>query len=225
MALTFDNTSVPDARDPGTVAVLRDRCRTVVLLCDGGGSWGAGIEAAAWSLLYLKRRWSGTHLPEPSVLLADVASLRSVIPKELLESDLGVAFSLVLLDCSGSAVRYLASGLFSVVLFDGSTLHTLFQPDTLGAELIRQGTMTEADASRFRHIGVGPWITDEALDPKMSEEVVIKRGCYLLVMHMGIAEQLDAAILQKVLSSSNPAEALQVSLGAKFEISAVIVAG
>jgi hypothetical protein len=42
---------------------------------------------------------------------------------------------------------------------------------------------------------------------------------------MDIAERLDAAILQKVLSPSNPAEALQVTLGAKFEISAVIVAG
>jgi hypothetical protein len=223
MALTFDSTSPRYIQDPGTVAILRDRSRTIVLLCDGGGSWGAGIEAAAWSLQYLQRRWSGSQLPELPVVLEDVASLHSVVPRELAEADFGCGFSFVLLHCSGGAVRYCALGLFSVVLFDGKDLHRHFQPDTLGAELIKRGMMSEAEASRFRNVGCGPWITDEAMDPQLSEELVLASGSYLLVLPHRMAERLDATTLWRALASETPAAALQATLG--VEISLVIVAG
>ena len=196
MALTFDSISASYAPDPGSVAIIRDQSRTAVLLCDGAGSWGAGVEAAAWSLRYLQRRWAGPRIPEPSALLEDIASLKSVIPKKLLESEFGCDFNLVLLYCSASAVRYFSSGLFSVVLFDGRVVQSLFQPNTLGAELIKQGPMTEDQASRFHRVGIGPWIMDGASDPEMSEEVLLASGNYLVVLHDSLAERLDYAILQ-----------------------------
>jgi hypothetical protein len=223
MALTFDSTSASYAPDPGTVAIIRDQSRTAALLCDGAGSWGAGVEAAAWSLMYLQRRWAGPHLPEPSALLEDIASLKSVIPKEFPKSEFSCNFDLVLLYCSASAVRYFSSGLFSIVLFDGRLVHSLFQPNTLGAELIKQGAMTEDEASRFHCVGMGPWIMDEALDPKMSGEVVLARGSYLVVLHHSLAERLDYAILQHALSSTKPAAALTEALRA--DVSVVTLAG
>jgi hypothetical protein len=223
MALTFDSASSRYVQDPGTVAIVRDQFRTAVLLCDGSGSWGAGAEAAAWSLQFLERRWSGSGLPDLSTLVEDVGSLHSVVPKKWRESDFGSSFCFVLLYCSVSTVRYFAAGLYSVVLFDGSDLRTIFQPNTVGAELIKQKVMSEKEASRFRGVGLGPWIMDEALDPKMSEEVVLPPGHCLLVLHALSTEQLDTRIVRNALYSAAPAVALTKALGKVA--SAVIVAG
>lgn len=159
----------------------------------------------------------GLTIPEPPALLRDIASLRSTIPKEFSECDFGCSFDFVLLDCSGRSVRYLAVGNFPVLLFDGTELRTLFQPNTLRWEMIKQGAPSDA-ASRFKFVGTGPWIMDEALDLEMSEEVALGPGQCVLVTTLPLAEQLDVAIVRRAPSSKKPATALRQSLGKNWSI-------
>lgn len=224
MGLTVDYTTPVAAGLPGTVAILRDRGRTVVLLCDATtGAWDPDPEPAARGLEFLERRWRSGPLPEASAMLEDVASLPPVIRSETSQAMFTPSVSLVLLDVAAATVRACSVGAFSLVRFDGRTLHTHSRPRTLDEEMIEKCGIAEAEARRFTQLMVGPWIGDEGFTPRMSEALVLEPGSALSVVPFWVADRLDPSMMRRVLGSATPAAALRDELGQDASI--VVLAG
>jgi hypothetical protein len=226
MGLTVDYTTPVNAGVPGTVAILRERGRTVVLLCDATtGAWDPEPAPAARCLEFLERRWRSGPLPEPSAMLEDVASLSRVIRSETSQAELAPSVSLVVLDVAAATVRLFSVGVFSLLRFDGRALQTCFGPRTLADEMIERYGWSEAQARQFRsfEVAAGPWIGDGAFVPTMSEALALEPGSALLVVPYWLADRLDPCRVRRVLGSAMPAAALRDELG--HDASLIVLAG
>jgi hypothetical protein len=138
--------------------VVNTRHGQVVYALDGSGSWGTGVEAAAWF-----REWiaSNSKVFEPSpqsVTEALVTAIQS-LPDDITDCEFHWSFSLAVAICGSDTVQIGSSGSLAAIALCPNELKHLFVPTRLIEELVSHGTISadEAQSHKYARIISSPF--------------------------------------------------------------------
>ena len=151
-----------DEHEPSRAFRLVGRDQILAGILDGSGSWGNGVEAAAWNRKRLLATWETTTTWAIPNLEADIRESASHTPEELRDVDFGWSFSAVVLVFSATAVSGATAGLYEIELIRGEKTRALHRPKMLVDELVGSGKLTRDEALTFehRHVYLGPLVGD-----------------------------------------------------------------
>jgi hypothetical protein len=146
--------------DPGIV-ISRDPLRSVVAVFDACGTWGNGMEAAAWARSRLASRWRNSGCP-PTIdsAVRDVLDVVATIPATLREGDFECTFDGVIALVEGERVYIAAAGAHGVALVGPAKYVDLFRPRTLLEDARSKGDVDPAlgDHLASLDVCVGPYL-------------------------------------------------------------------
>lgn len=130
--------------------------QSALLMFDGSGSWGTGVEAASWF-----RDWPAMNGNCESREAVN-ASLRCGIdhlPLTITDDDFHWSFSIVVAIVQNGTVQIGASGGFAAVMHSNSSIKPLFTPARFIDELVAHGHVSESDAEghKYANILCGPF--------------------------------------------------------------------
>ena len=180
--------SYAGAADP---LIIHGACdQSVLIMFDGSGSWGTGVEAASWF-----RDWLAANADTRS-RHAITASLRTAIdqlPASIAEHEFHWSFSIVAAILNGHTIELGACGGFAGVVRTQSTSQPLFTPARLIDQLVAQGHVTESDAEGHQYANVlcGPFFgIDDQDDLIWIEPQLIPKDAQVLIGGDGLIRYL-----------------------------------
>lgn len=132
---------------PGVIEVARDGA-VLIAVVDGAGSWGTGVEAAAWAAERLAERWD-RRFAGIEAIAGDVRRIGGEVPGGLRDSEWGWGFSVTALVIRGDEIEGVAAGLFDVALVGPSRREMLYEGRTLLRDLVQRGDLAPSEASAF----------------------------------------------------------------------------
>jgi len=145
----------------------------LVYVLDGTGSWGAGVEAAAWFRWWISSESSSSVYSPAAVMKLLAAGLR-VLPRDLSDDGFHWSFSLAVAICGSNSIQIGASGSIAAVAMSAAGIDRLFAPRRLVDDLVTQGTIAldEAETHKYRRIICGPFFgQDNTAELEWSREV------------------------------------------------------
>lgn len=147
--------------DPAVIQFQSEHA-TLLALFDGAGSWGYGMEAAAWTRLRLTERWRHCVPGSMDAVADDIEAACEAVPRELRDADFGCGFSGVAVLIGPSSVHVAAAGLFGVSLVNRAEVFPLFRPRMLTDRLLEEGHLRPDELDAFAHqdVHVGPVLVD-----------------------------------------------------------------
>lgn len=147
--------------DPAVIH-LQSEHAAVMALFDGVGSWGYGMEAAAWTRLQLTERWKRSVPDSIAAVADDIATVSDAVPREFRDADFGCGFSGVAVLLGEGVVHVTAAGLFGIYLVNHSEVIPIFQPRMLIDQLLEEKQLSPDELDAFPHpdVYVGPILVD-----------------------------------------------------------------
>ena len=143
------------------VLVRADEGTLLVAIFDGSGSWGTGIEAAAWTRARLGDLWRAPTTLSSDRIRDDLLAIEGTLPKELVGDEFGWSFSLLVALASRDRVTIVRVGNQSVIRLRSGRAERLAGPDMLVDRLVATGTCTVEEASAaVGHLCLGPYFGD-----------------------------------------------------------------
>jgi hypothetical protein len=135
-------------------------------MVDGSGSWGPGIEAAAWF-----RDWlASAHKNDNTISTTDVTTaLRAGIeqlPSVVIDDDFHWTFSIVAVIADDTTIRMGACGAFAAAAVSRSLIDRLLTPARPIDELVTRGHVSESEAECHKHSNMlsGPFFGVDGQD-------------------------------------------------------------
>ena len=124
----------------------------LVAIFDGSGSWGSGLETAAWVQSRLAEAWKRSPPADAAKLVLDFEAAANAIPDDLKDSEWGLEptwahdfwFAAVLV--LGRRVHVITDGSYGALRFGSREVISLYEPRTWVMEQVAAGILTEAEA-------------------------------------------------------------------------------
>ncbi len=147
--------------DPGVIHV-ESKHITLVAVVDGMGSWGTGLETAAWTRAYLAERWRRSVPGTMEAVAGDILAACDAIPAELRDDTFGYGFSGAAVLVSAGSVQVAAAGQLAVYRVGASGAVPLFRPRMLIDGLLERGEIQAAEVDGFahQHVCIQPLLAD-----------------------------------------------------------------
>lgn len=147
--------------DPAVIH-LQSGHANLLALFDGVGSWGYGMEAAAWTRLRLIERWERSVPAFIAAVAEDIATVSGAVPGEFRNTDFGCGFCGAAVLLGAGSVYVTAAGLFGVYLVNQFGLVPIFRPRMLVDQLLEEKQLSPDEIDAFAHqdVCVGPFLAD-----------------------------------------------------------------
>lgn len=174
--------------------------QSVLYMTDGSGSWGAGVEAAAWFREWLAETHDDDNLVTSTSINAALRRGIECLPARIAGCDDGWSLSIVAAIVENHEIQLGVSGGFAAVAVSPSHIHRLFTPRRLVDELVAQGVVTELEAATHRYARVlcGPFFGDsENGDLTWLAPITIGSESRIMIGESGLQRYLEANQAQK----------------------------
>lgn len=147
--------------DPGVIQG-ESKHITLVAVVDGMGSWGTGLETAAWTRAHLAERWRRSVPGTMEAVAGDILAACDAIPAELRDDTFGYGFSGAAVLASAGSVEVVASGQLAVYRVGAAGAVPLFRPRMLVDDLLEKKLLQPAEVEAFadQHICIQPLLAD-----------------------------------------------------------------
>lgn len=169
--------------------------QTVLYMVDGSGSWGLGVEAAAWFRDWLALAHdSGKAVGRLSVTAALQLGMERM-PAEFVDDDFGCVFSIVAAIVDDHIIQLGACGGFASVAVSQSKIQRLITPVRLIDELVVRGLVPESEAEWDKRADIlcGPFLAlDGQNDLIWLDPVPNTRGTQILIGAPGLPRYLES---------------------------------
>jgi hypothetical protein len=135
-------------------------------MTDGSGSWGSGVEAAAWFRDWLAERHHDAELVTPETVAATLRAGIRELPPAISNDLYHWSFSVIAVIADEFMIQLGACGGLAAVAVSGLRVEPLITPTRAIDELIAQGHVTPVDAERhkFANLLSGPFFGVDGSD-------------------------------------------------------------
>lgn len=128
-------------------------------MTDGSGSWGTGVEAAAWFRHWLANSLKGGDTITTTTITEILQAGIERLPLHIKNDDFHWTFSVVAMIADKATIQLGTCGGFAVSTLSPSQVVSLFAPIRLIDQLVQQGVVREAEAEshKWGRIICGPF--------------------------------------------------------------------
>ena len=158
--------------------------QTILFISDGSGSWGNGVEAAAWFREWFALNQNAERVTPATVTSTLQAGIRE-LPQSISNDAYGWSFSIVIVIIDENMIQVGCCGGLAVTAVSDESVCPLFMPARLIDELVARGDVLESEAEKYkfsRLIG-GPFFGPDCLNgvEELHWVAPIVRSSYALV--------------------------------------------
>lgn len=176
--------------------IIETPSQTVLFMTDGSGSWGSGVEVAAWFRDWLAYAHKGADTVTATTIAKALQAGIEQLPSHIKNDDFGWwSFSIVAMIVDKTTIQIGACGAFAASTISPSQVVPLFAPARLIDQLVEQGVIreSEAESHKWSRIISGPFFgADNHIDLIWIHPIATTRQTQILIGESGLNRYLQA---------------------------------